>query len=188
MAAPVVIKKYGNRRLYATDESRYITMEELAEKIRGGKDVRMVDVKSGDDLTQATLTQIIVEGRGAARLLPVPLLTQLIRMGDDALAEFFGQYMTTALNLYLRAKRGAQAVAPINPFAQLPFQATDALARMFMGMSGGAPVEPEPPRRAPSEPAAATEEDVENLRKELAELKEAILDSRGSGSKRRKRG
>ena len=90
----LTVKKYSNRRLYDTIESRYITMEELAEKIRAGADVRVVDAKTNEDLTATTLTQIVVEGRGAARMLPVPLLTQLIRMGDDNLAEFFGRYVT----------------------------------------------------------------------------------------------
>ena len=88
----MLVKKYGNRRLYDTDQSRYITLEELAESVRQGKEVRVVDAKTGDDLTTATLAQIIVEGRGAGRLLPQALLVQLIRMGDDALAEFLGQY------------------------------------------------------------------------------------------------
>jgi len=70
----VLVKKYGNRRLYDTDQSRYITLEELAESVRQGKEVRVVDAKTGDDLTTATLAQIIVEGRGAGRLLPQALL------------------------------------------------------------------------------------------------------------------
>ena len=125
----VVVKKYSNRRLYDTDASKYITQEELMEKIRAGSDVRVVDAKSGDDLTQAMLTQIILE-TPAARMLPVPLLMQLIRMQDDALGEFFGKYMSAALELYLSAKQGAQAVAPYFPFATMPFSAGDALARM----------------------------------------------------------
>jgi len=82
----VIVKKYSNRRLYDTEGSSYVTLEELADKIRQGADVRVLDAKTGEDLTQATLTQIILESRGAARLLPIPLLLQLIRMGDDALA------------------------------------------------------------------------------------------------------
>ena len=77
-----VVKKYSNRRLYDTDESRYITLEELTEKIRAGADVRVVDAKTNEDLTQATLTQIILEGP-AARLLPIPLLSQLIRIAVE---------------------------------------------------------------------------------------------------------
>ena len=86
MSEARVIKKYPNRRLYDTEESRYITLDELTEKVRKGTDVTIVDAKSGQDLTQATLTQIILE-TPAARSLPVPLLRQLIRMQDDALGE-----------------------------------------------------------------------------------------------------
>jgi polyhydroxyalkanoate synthesis repressor PhaR len=180
---PILIKKYGNRRLYDTGDSRYITLDELSQKIQSGADVRVVDAKSGEDLTQVTLTQIIIEGRGAARLLPVPLLTQLIRLGDDALAEFFGRYVTGALELYLSAKRGAQAVAPFNPFATLPFSATDALARLWMSSpfgAGGQQPSPAPPHGwdAPTpEPAAVPEpaaDDVAELRREIEELKRSM--------------
>ena len=105
----MIVKKYSNRRLYDTEQSRYITQEELAEKIRLGAEIRVIDAATGDDLTQMTLAQIILESRGASRLLPVPLLVQLIRMGDDALAEFLGRYMSSALELYLHAKEGAAA-------------------------------------------------------------------------------
>jgi polyhydroxyalkanoate synthesis repressor PhaR len=174
---PTLIKKYGNRRLYDTGESRYITLDELSEKIQGGEDVRVVDAKSGDDLTQATLTQIIIEGRGAAQLLPIPLLTQLIRLGDDALAEFFGRYVTGALEVYLQAKRGASAVSQLNPFASLPFAASDAMARMWMaspfGSGGRAPT---PPPYMPEEPVeeTASADDVAALRREIAELRETM--------------
>ncbi|MEO1229022.1 MAG: polyhydroxyalkanoate synthesis regulator DNA-binding domain-containing protein [Myxococcota bacterium] len=127
----VTVKKYSNRRLYDTSDSRYITLDELAQKIRGGAVVKVVDAKTGDDLTQATLAQIILESRRAARLLPVPLLIQLIRMGDDALSEFFSHYMSWALELYLQARSGAKAMAPFNPFATLPFSGASAFARMF---------------------------------------------------------
>src|SRR5690349_2399355 len=107
--AATLIKKYGNRRLYDTAQSRYDTLEELAETVRSGTDVRVVDAKTHADLTQATLTQIIIESRHADQMLPVPLLTQLIRLGDDALAEFLGRYLAGALDMYLQARRGMQA-------------------------------------------------------------------------------
>jgi polyhydroxyalkanoate synthesis repressor PhaR len=138
VSPPTLIKKYGNRRLYDTGESRYITQEELSRKIQQGGEVRVVDAKSGEDLTQGTLTQIIIEGRGAARMLPVPLLVQLIRLGDDALAEFFGRHVSDALSVYLELKRGASTVARYNPFASMPFAAGDALARMWMTSGLGA--------------------------------------------------
>lgn len=107
----MLVKKYPNRRLYDTLESRYITLEELAEKIRAGADARVIDAKTDEDLTQQTLTQIILESRNAARLLPVPLLVQLVRMGDDALAEFFSRYVAWALEVYLATKQNALGFA-----------------------------------------------------------------------------
>lgn len=141
----VVIKKYGNRRLYDTGDSRYVTLDELAAKIRSGADLRVVDARSGEDLTQATLTQIVLETGNAAKFLPVQLLTQMIRLSDDALAEFFSRYVTGALDLYLQAKRGVQTIATYNPLTQLPLAAGDALARMWMGGFGGSPYPQYPP-------------------------------------------
>lgn len=135
----VLIKKYGNRRLYDTSDSRYVTLDELAAKIRSGADLRVVDAQSGEDLTQATLTQIVLETGNAAKFLPVQLLTQMIRLSDDALAEFFSRYVTSALEIYLQAKRGVQTLATYNPLTQIPMAAGDALARMWMGGFGGAP-------------------------------------------------
>ncbi|MBK7578758.1 MAG: hypothetical protein IPI67_01015 [Myxococcales bacterium] len=176
----LVVKKYSNRRLYDTNESRYITLEELTARIREGADVRVVDAKTGQDLTQATLTQVILEGP-TARLLPVPLLTQLIRMQDDALGEFLGKYVTATLEMYLTAKQGAQAVSPYFPFANVPFSATNALARLFSqqpSWGGGQPeaaVPPPPPPRATREPRPAPNgDDIATLRRELDELKRSL--------------
>ncbi len=133
MASIVVVKKYPNRRLYDTSESRYITLEDLTARIRRGKNVQVLDAQTGADLTQATLTQIILESRGGAKLLPVPLLVRLIRLDDEALAEFMGRYVSWALEMYLQAKRRARALLPLNPLATAPFAATDALARLVLG-------------------------------------------------------
>jgi polyhydroxyalkanoate synthesis repressor PhaR len=153
---PVVIKKYGNRRLYDTGDSRYVTLDELATKIRTGVDVRVVGAESGEDLTQATLTQIVLETGNAAKFLPVQLLTQMIRLSDDSLAEFFSRYVTGALDLYLQAKRGVQSIAQYNPLTQIPVAATDALARMWMG--GGFPSpfgQQQYPQNYPAQPSAS---------------------------------
>jgi polyhydroxyalkanoate synthesis repressor PhaR len=178
-----VIKKYSNRRLYDTDESRYITLEELTERVRGGKDVRVVDAKTGEDLTQATLTQIILE-TDAAKLLPVPLLARLIRMQDDALGDFFSRYVSAALEMYLTAKQGAQSMAPYFPFANLPLSAGNALVRALSGApiwpdaSGFPAAYPQPapyataPTPAPAAPSSRS--DVDALRSELDELRREL--------------
>ena len=164
----MLVKKYSNRRLYDTEESRYITLDELADKVRGGADVRIVDASSGADLTQATLTQIILEGE-AGHLLPVPLLLQLIRLGDDALAEFFGRYVGFALEMYLAAKYGMQQAMPFFPFGGMGMGGGNPWMRPFSAATPAPapPREPEPPR-----------EDVAQLRRELEELKRDLKKSR----------
>jgi polyhydroxyalkanoate synthesis repressor PhaR len=158
----LVVKKYGNRRLYDTAESRYITLEELAQKVRGGDEVRVLDAKTEQDLTQATLAQIILESRGAAKLLPVPLLTQLVRLEDEGLAEFFGRFLSVSLEAYLQARQGAQQMAAYNPFAVLPFNAANALASLFGGLGRGAPRD------------TAPRDEVAELRREVAELRDSL--------------
>jgi polyhydroxyalkanoate synthesis repressor PhaR len=167
----VLVKKYANRRLYDTEQSRYITQEELAAKIAAGADARVIDAKTGEDLTQATLVQLIMESRGAARLLPVGLLTQLIRMGDDALGEFFGRFLSACLELYQQVRTGAQTVSPFNPFPNMPFAAANALARLFSGSGWREPTPPPAPAPAIAPPMR---DDVADLRRELEELKRSM--------------
>jgi polyhydroxyalkanoate synthesis repressor PhaR len=171
----MIVKKYSNRRLYDTDESRYITLDELTEKIKKGTDVQVIDAKSGEDLTQATLTQVILESK-AAKLLPTHFLARLIRMQDDALAEFFGKYMSAALELYLQARQGAQAAMPYFPFANLPFTATNALARLAgnIPMWGDNAYAAPPPQPPPPAPAAAARGDLDALKSEIDELRKEL--------------
>ena len=156
---PVLVKKYGNRRLYDTRESRYIKLAELEQLVRDGSDVRVVDAKTDEDLTQATLVQIILDRKDAARLLPAPLLTQMVRLGDDGLAEIFSEYIGMALEWYLEARRGAQRLGPYGSLATLPMDAAGQLLRMLRGgserWSWSAPSpeapSPPPPNAAPQE-------------------------------------
>lgn len=182
--APIVVKKYGNRRLYDSGDSKYITLEELAAKIRAGADVRVVDAKTGDDLTQATLTQMILEGGSAARLLPVALLTQFIRLGDDALGEFFSRYVTSALDMYLQARRGVQN---IGSFSGMGTMSPDTMGRMWM--PGPFVQPPFAPGGYPERTDRAdSREDVALVRRELEELKRAIQGDGQAAKPRKKRG
>ncbi len=177
-----IIKKYSNRRLYDTGLSRYITLDELAAKIRDGDEVRVVDAKSGDDLTQMTLTQLILESP-TAKLLPVGLLHRLLRMQDDAIAEFFSSYVTWALDVYLSVKSGGQTLGSMLPFGSGPWGGGGPFARMF----GGAPLWPgqsaAPSAASPAAPQAtpppnpetlSVSDDLQALRAELEDLKRAI--------------
>lgn len=162
------VKKYGNRRLYDSEGSRYLTLEEIAERVRLGEDLRVVDARTGQDLTQVTLAQLILESRGAARLLPVPLLKQLLRMRDDALTEFFGRYVAWALEVYLRLKQGARMW---NPLAGLGLGGPDLLARLLR--QSPASDEPPPPP-FPDEPPPPASDELADLRRELADLRRTV--------------
>ena len=82
-----LIKRYGSRKLYDTEESRYVALDELAGWIRSGQQIRVIDNKTGDDVTSQTLTQIISEeGRKGTALLPNELLHELIRIGEEAVS------------------------------------------------------------------------------------------------------
>ena len=91
---PVIIKKYANRRLYNTDTSTYVTLEDLAEMVRSERDFVVYDAKTGEDLTHSVLTQIIVEqeSRGT-NLLPIGFLRQLIRFYGDSMQMLVPSYL-----------------------------------------------------------------------------------------------
>ena len=95
----VVIKKYGNRRLYDTANSRYINLDDIAALIRQGKDVQVIDAKTGRDLTRVTLTQIITEdAKDKPTGLPLELLRQLIMASDQVRQEFVMWYLKSAFD------------------------------------------------------------------------------------------
>jgi polyhydroxyalkanoate synthesis repressor PhaR len=100
---PVIIKKYANRRLYNTDTSTYVTLEDLAEMVRSERDFVVYDAKTGEDLTHSVLTQIIVEqeSRGT-NLLPIGFLRQLIRFYGDSMQMLVPSYLEFSLDSLTR--------------------------------------------------------------------------------------
>ncbi len=107
--ATVVIKKYGNRRLYDMTNSRYVNLEDIAALIRQGKDVQVVDAKSGRDLTRVTLTQVITEdAKDKPTGLPLELLRQLILASDQVRQEFLMWYLKSAFDTYQQVQDTVQ--------------------------------------------------------------------------------
>lgn len=108
-SAVIVIKKYGNRRLYDTAESRYVNLDDLATHIRAGRDVRVVDAKTGTDLTRVVLTQIITEdAKDKPTGLPLELLRQLIIASDEVRQEFLMWYLKSAFETYQKLQDTVQ--------------------------------------------------------------------------------
>ena len=105
----VVIKKYGNRRLYDTAGSRYVNLDEVAGFIRQGKDVQVLDAKTGKDLTRVVLTQIITDdARDKPTGLPLELLRQLVVASDEVRREFVMWYLKSAFDAYQKVQSAVQ--------------------------------------------------------------------------------
>jgi len=102
------LKKYSNRRLYDTEKSVYVTLNEVSEMVKQGRWVSVTDVDSGEDVTAFTLTQIVMEeAKKKNALLPVPLLHLVIRYGETELSEFFSKYLEKMIKSYLSYKNVA---------------------------------------------------------------------------------
>lgn len=105
MAEKVLLKKYANRRLYNTEKSAYVTLNQVADMIREGREVEVIDAKTEEDVTPFILTQIILEeARKKNALLPVPLLHMIIQYGENVLQEFFEKYLEQTIQNYLAYK------------------------------------------------------------------------------------
>ena len=173
-ADPVIIKKYANRRLYDTESSAYITLERLAQMVRDKRNFKVVDAKSGEDITRSVLAQIIMEEEShGAEMLPVNFLRQLIGMYGGTMQPMVPQYLEASLDQLQRnqakmqeAMSGAFAV---NPFAEM--------ARRNMEMFTAATTGAGRPAKATEAAGAKPEQgkaDIDALKAELAALKSKL--------------
>jgi polyhydroxyalkanoate synthesis repressor PhaR len=99
-----VVKRYANRKLYDTQRSRYVTLEQIAEMIRSGEDVRIVDNNSKEDLTAITLTQIIFEEEKKQSFLPLSALRNIIQSGAQNITQFTTQAGEKVRGIFKRDK------------------------------------------------------------------------------------
>ncbi len=107
MPDKLVLKKYPNRRLYDTEKSTYVTLTQVADIIKQGRKVEVIDLKTNEDVTAFILTQIIMEQvKKNNTLLPVSLLHLIIRYGEGVLSEFFEKYLEKSIESYLVYKKG----------------------------------------------------------------------------------
>jgi polyhydroxyalkanoate synthesis repressor PhaR len=159
---PILIKRYANRKLYDQGRSRYVTLEELEELIRQGREIRVVDAVSGEDLTSQTLAQIILDtARGRRSALPVAFLHQLIQHGT-AWQTFVQESLQSSLSGIVASQRE-----------------TERALRDWGARAGWWPAE-----RQDSKPASGGDaSDAAELRTEVAALKEKLkeLESRLGG-------
>ena len=172
---PLLIKRYASRRLYNTETSDYVTLEDIATFIRDGREVQIVDLKSGDDLTRQYLLQIIAEheSRGES-VLPVDVLTDLVRSYTSQSMSVVPQFLAQSFDMLRDGQsKMMENIGSTNPLAKMPgFEAMQAQQQAFMkAMTGGMM-----PSAKPAEPAApdTTDEDLDNIKSELAALQEKL--------------
>jgi polyhydroxyalkanoate synthesis repressor PhaR len=153
-----IIKRYSNRKLYDTQESRYVTLEEIEEMIRAGREISVVDAASGEDLTSVTLTQIILENERTHRAnLPSAFLHQLIKHGE-AWQEFVQRTMRSSLEGFVSSQRDMERVF-----------------REWSTRSGwGAVTGTTPPPAAEPKRDGSAEAEAEKLREEVTALRDRL--------------
>jgi polyhydroxyalkanoate synthesis repressor PhaR len=170
---PVIIKKYANRRLYNTETSSYITLEHLAAMTREGRDFKVVDAKTDDDITHNVLTQIIMEEESRGQtMLPVNFLRQLIALYGDSMQAMVPGYLEASMESFRRnqeqfksAVEGAFANSPFAELAKRNMQMFEAATQAF---------KPGAAEAAPEAPAPEANDDVAALKAELARLQDKI--------------
>ena len=169
----VIIKKYANRRLYDTESSSYITLEKLAQMVRQKRQFKVVDAKSGEDITRSVLAQIIMEeeARGT-NMLPVNFLRQLIGLYGDNVQNMVPHYLEASLEQLQRNQsqlREAMAGAfAANPFAEI------ARRNMEMFSATGPAATGKPAAAGQENPGDDNKAELSALKAQLAELQKKI--------------
>jgi len=207
---PVVVKKYANRRLYNTEASSYVTLDNLAQMVKDGRDFVVFDAKTGEDITRSVLTQIIVEEEAkGSNLLPIPFLRQLISFYGDSLGALVPRYLEYTMHSFAQQQEQMRKAmrstfegfmpfnAPLTAMEEMGKQNMAMMERAMSlfspfyrqgqpggpGISGGKPGEGGPQLRL----EGPDNQEIEQLKREVERLR-ALLEaqiSQGSRGARR---
>jgi polyhydroxyalkanoate synthesis repressor PhaR len=195
--APVVIKKYANRRLYNTATSAYVTLDHLSQMVKDKTDFVVYDAKTGEEITRSVLTQIIFEeeSKGGQTLLPIPFLRQLISFYGDSLQGVVPQYLEMSMTQFARnqeqMRRYLQNAFGFNPFQQFESMGKQNMAmfenamRLFNpfgtgqpGQASGTPPQANGQDPGKAEPGASTtaanDTSIDDLKRKLDELQSQL--------------
>lgn len=163
MADRLILKKYPNRRLYDTEQSSYVTLNQVADIVKKGREIQVLDAKTEEDVTAFILSQIIMEeARNRNNLLPVSLLHLIIQYGENVLNEFFEKYLELAINNYLAYRKAYEEqfkkwlemgmdLSAFNAQKMSPFAGINSFLDIFPQVRGGKP---------PNEPARSNKMDT----------------------------
>lgn len=179
----ITIKKYGNRRLYDTDSSCYINLEQLAELIKGGQEIHVVDAKTGEDLTREVLLQVVMEVLHGGDLFTTSMLQRMIRAtGSSPWALTLHQQLVAGLQLLSTQLDQAERMFSLGGMGGMPGMASPF---GFPGRSSSSrstapkapPPEPEPDDAPPAEPAPSpSDKPADDAREQLDDLRARLAD------------
>jgi polyhydroxyalkanoate synthesis repressor PhaR len=174
---PLLIKRYASRRLYNTETSDYVTLEDIAEFIRDGREVQIIDLKSGDDLTRQYLLQIVAEheSRGES-VLPINVLNDLVRSYTTQATSIVPEFLAASFDMLRDGQsKMLENMTKANPLAAMPgMEAMRAQQEAFMkamtgGLKGMGSTGPQG-----GKPSEASDEGLEEIKKQLAELQDKL--------------
>lgn len=187
-AKPLLIKRYASRRLYNTETSDYVTLEDIAGFVRAGREVQIVDLKTGDDLTRQYLLQIVAEHESKGdSVLPTNVLTDLVRSYATNMQSVVPQFLQASFDMLRESQtKMMENIAGMTggipaPMAAMPgFDALRKQQEAFMKtMMAGVPGMPGMPGwggsgPAREEPEADKPEDLAEIKRQLAELQQKL--------------
>ena len=180
--APVVIKKYANRRLYNTASSSYVTLDHLCRMVKEGTDFVVYDAKTGEDITRSVLTQIIVEEENKGQnLLPISFLKQLIGFYGDNLQFLVPRYLEQAMQSFAHNQEQMRqymqgTFGQIFPFANLEEMGKQNIALFERTMKMFSPFQGQETRRDTErrQPPPAAEQQLDDLKAQLESLQRQL--------------
>jgi polyhydroxyalkanoate synthesis repressor PhaR len=175
---PLLIKRYASRRLYNTETSDYVTLEDIAGFIRAGREVQIIDLKSGDDLTRQYLLQIVAEHESRGdNVLPLAVLTDLVRSYTTEMQSVVPAFLAASFDMLRdgQSKMMENLGAIPNPLAAMPgFEAMRKSQEALMKtMMAGLPMSPWPVTAPKAEEPKDTDE-LAQIKKQLAELQSKL--------------
>lgn len=175
---PLLIKRYASRRLYNTETSDYVTLDDISGFIRDGREVQIIDLKSGDDLTRQYLLQIIAEHESRGEnVLPVDVLTDLVRSYTTQAHSVVPQFLAASFEMLRdgQSKVMENLGAMGHPMTQMPgLEAMQAQQEAFMkAMMGGFSGTSSPTKEEDTAPAASGDE-LDAIKKQLADLQKKL--------------
>ena len=179
-SSTLLIKRYASRRLYNTETSDYVTLDDIAGFIRSGRDVQIIDLKSGDDLTRQYLLQIIAEHESRGEnVLPIDVLTDLVRSYANQTTSALPEFLTMSLEMFRESQsKFMENMNSINPMQAMPgFESLQAQQNAFLKAFMGSLSDynsNDPSEKNSNDPLSGTKDDLEAIKTQLSELQEKL--------------